>query len=302
MAVASTDDDTAILQKAPPNSCALSELTQATCGIGTWTLRVVQPRVIQYNYNWQGQERQGKRLECILLSEDSDSYCMGMVKRTGTADAAERNFKQLVEKFNENSIWNMSRITLVAEKVQFIGSPVKHVIDLVKTKVVPVLQSTTFPKIPTPPESLATIVTLPRKQQVHFLALVRAVEKQRTATTSRGDRTIVDVTFVDGWPADQSGKHRIHVSGHCPFHDCHCTAYVGCLLIRPALLRQHVDQGLRLQLRDCDVVRAHDRLLEDQPRRTQPSLGALLHRHESAPQTVGGATRAPSVLQAGGAY
>jgi hypothetical protein len=169
MAVASTDDDPAILQKAPPNSCALSELTQATCGIGTWTLRVVQSPVIQYNYNWQGQERQGKRLEHILLSDDSDSYCMGMVKRTGTADAAGKNFKQLVEKFNENTIWNMSRITLVAEKVQFIGLPVKHFIDLVKTKVVPVLQSTTFPKAPTPPENLPTtpsIVLFPGGDQI----------------------------------------------------------------------------------------------------------------------------------------
>ena len=72
----------------------------------------------------------------------------------------------------------MSRITLISEKLQFIGSPVKHVIDLTKTKINPVLQSTTFPETPTPPKSLATIVQLPRKQQVNFLALVRAVEKQ----------------------------------------------------------------------------------------------------------------------------
>ena len=39
---------------------------------------------------------------------------------------------------------------------------------------------------------------LTRKQQVHFLALVRSVEKQRIATTARGERIIVDVTFVDG--------------------------------------------------------------------------------------------------------
>ncbi len=92
----------------------------------------------------------------------------------------------------------MSRITLISEEPQFIGSPVKHVIDLTKTKLSPVLKSTTFPKTPTPPESPATIVQLPRKQQVHFLALVHAVEKQRSAITSRGERTIVDVTFVDG--------------------------------------------------------------------------------------------------------
>ena len=123
---------------------------------------------------------------------------MGTVRRSGSTATGEQNFGAMVKKFTKDSIWNMSRITLLTEKLQFIGSPVKHVIDLTKTKVSPVLQSTTFPKTPTPPESLATIVQLPRKQQVHFLALVRAVEKQRSAITSRGERTIVDVTFVDG--------------------------------------------------------------------------------------------------------
>ena len=123
---------------------------------------------------------------------------MGTVRRSGSTETAEQNFRAMVKKFQKETIWNMSRITLVSEKPQLLGSPVKHVIDLTKTKVSPVLQSTTFPKTPRPPESLATIAQLPRKQQVHFLALVRAVEKQRSAITSRGERTIVDVTFVDG--------------------------------------------------------------------------------------------------------
>ena len=42
-------------------SCLLAELTPSNCGIGTWILRVVQPRVIEYVYTWQGQQRQGKR-------------------------------------------------------------------------------------------------------------------------------------------------------------------------------------------------------------------------------------------------
>ena len=192
----------AVLQNTPlgmaQQSCPLGELTPTTCGIGTWTLRVVQTRVIEYTYTWQGQQRQGKKAEYILLSEDSNSYCMGIVKRTGTAATADQTFKATMEKFKEGTIWNMSRITLASEKTQFVGSPVKYVIDLTKTKVSPVLQSTTFPNTPTPAESLATIVQLPRQQKVDFVTLVRAVEKQRTATTSRGDRTIVDVTFMDG--------------------------------------------------------------------------------------------------------
>jgi hypothetical protein len=158
----------------------------------------VHPRVVEYLYTWQGAERQGKKLECILLSADSDSYCTGIIKRTGSTGTADQSFKNSVAKFQEDTIWNMSRVTLVAEKPQFIGAPVKYVIDLAKTKVSPVLQSTTFPKTPTPPDSLATIVQLLRQQRVDFLAIVRSVANQRQATTSRGDRIIVDVTFMDG--------------------------------------------------------------------------------------------------------
>ena len=149
----------------PPGSYILRELTPTTCGIGAWSLRVVGPKVVEYTYHWQGQTRQGKKLECILLSEDSNSYCMGLVKRHGSNAAAEQNFNNFVTKFREDTVWSMSRITLANQNTQFISSPVKHVVDLTKTKVSAVLQSTSFPKIPTPPENLATVLRLPRQQK-----------------------------------------------------------------------------------------------------------------------------------------
>ena len=110
-----------------------------------------------------------EKLECILLSEDSNSYCMGLVKRHGSTAAAEPNFNAFVTKFGEDTVWSMSRITLAKENTPFISSPVKHVVDLTKTKVAAVLQSTPFPKIPTPPENLATVLRLPRQQKMTSL-------------------------------------------------------------------------------------------------------------------------------------
>ena len=150
-----------------------------------------------------------EKLECILLSEDSNSYCMGLVKRHGSTAAAEQNFNNFVTKFREDTVWSMSRITLAKENTQFISSPVKHVVDLTKTKVSAVLQSTSFPKIPTPPENLATVLRLPRQQKNDFMAIVRSVENKRTATTARGDRTIVDVTLLDGSRLDNGNMATI---------------------------------------------------------------------------------------------
>ena len=179
-------------------SCLLAELTPSNCGIGTWILRVVQPRVIEYVYSWQGQQRQGKKAEYILLSEDSNDYCMGIVKCSGSSVAAQQNFKAHVEKFQTGTIWSMSRITLSSEKAEYVGSPVKVVIDLTKTKLSPVLESAAFPRMPTPPESLATIVQLTRQQKIDFLALMHTGEKHRSVTTKSGERNVIDVTFLDG--------------------------------------------------------------------------------------------------------
>ena len=76
---------------------------------------------------------------------------MGAVKSQGTSDLSELKFNAFVEQLKEGTLWNTSRVTLALEKPQFIGSPVKHVIDLAKTKLSPALQSITFPTIPTPP-------------------------------------------------------------------------------------------------------------------------------------------------------
>ena len=116
----SSEEEKAVLQSTSSDkaqqSCLLAELTPSNCGIGVWILRVVQPRVIEYMYCWQGQQRQGKKAEYILLSEDSNAYCMGVVKCSGTSVSAEQNFKANVQKFQIGTIWSMSRITLASEK------------------------------------------------------------------------------------------------------------------------------------------------------------------------------------------
>ncbi len=92
-----SEEDKAVLQST--RSLPLAELTASTCGIGTWILRVVQPRVIEYAYMWQSQQRQGKKAECMLLSEDSKVYCMCVVKCSGSSATADKNFQAQVEKF-----------------------------------------------------------------------------------------------------------------------------------------------------------------------------------------------------------
>ena len=196
MAAAATD--TQVLQSTEEQSTSLRELTPSTCGVGAWILRVVHPRVIDYLYQYQNQERKGRKMECILASKDSDCYCMGLIKHAGSGDTADKTFKAAAAKFKDNTIWRLTRITLAIDKPQYVSSPIKHVIDLSKTKVSPVLESSTFPKAPTPPDALATTLRISRGQKTDLLALAQSITNQRTVTAARGEKIIVDATVIDG--------------------------------------------------------------------------------------------------------
>ena len=121
-----------------------------------------------------------------------------MVKGGGSSVTAEQNFKAHVQRLQNGTMWSMSRITLSSDKAEYLGALVKVVIDLAKTKLSPVLESAVFPKTPTPPESLASIVQLRRQQKMDFLALVNTGEKHRSVTTKSGEKNVIDVTFLDG--------------------------------------------------------------------------------------------------------
>ena len=131
---------------------ALDELTPSTAGFANVLVKVhkcFQPQ--EYTYTWNGQTKQGKRQEYVLVSKDSSSYCIGSITRKGTGAGAEAGFKKALDKFKVGTIWQLTKVVFAKEKPAYVGAPVKNVIDLVLTKCAPVLQSTvSMPAQPTP--------------------------------------------------------------------------------------------------------------------------------------------------------
>ena len=185
---------------------SLAELTHSTAAFANVLVKVHksgQPN--EYTYTWNGENRQGKRQEYVLVSTDSDIYGIGCIVRKGTGASAETTFNKATQKFQVGSIWRLTKVVFVKDKAAYVGAPVKDVIDLVQTKCAAVLQSTvSMPPQPTPAEDLVTILDIVVPQRVDVTCIVRSIEKERTGKTAEGQRRIVDVTLLDG--SEKEGK------------------------------------------------------------------------------------------------
>jgi hypothetical protein len=178
---------------------SLAELTAQSGKIGQWMLRVCgTPDEHEYKYTYQGKPTTGKVLVCHFVSTVSSQYCLGKFKRKGKEPAASSEFLKAFKKFNDQTIWKVSKVSFTNDKQLYTGSPIKVVIDMNATTFQPVLQSTVaMPVQATPPEELATLLESPANQRVDVLALLVSVSDERSHTTAFGPRKIVDVTIRD---------------------------------------------------------------------------------------------------------
>ena len=191
------------------DSLDLHELNAKAAGIGTWVLRVHGARYIEYEYVWQGQPRKGQKVECHLVAADG-FYCQGIIKalpRSGGAVDPAAELKTFQEKFKDGTIWRMTKVALIKERSEFIGSPLKVCIDLRKTKCTGILQGIVeMAPAPAPEEDLASILALEHTQRVDLTTLIASISPARRETTAYGQKDIVDVTFVDG--SKQAGQQE----------------------------------------------------------------------------------------------
>ena len=140
----------------------LQNLTEQSAGVGTWLLSVAnEPRPVEYTWKKKpGQMVTGKKFECLLVSEDSTEYCLGVYKRKSKEPVATREFKAAAERFKKVSVWKVNKISLVKTDSKYLGCSHKVVIDLNTSNFQPVRQSTVqMPKQATPPNSLRKRLT-----------------------------------------------------------------------------------------------------------------------------------------------
>lgn len=72
----------------------LQHLTEQSAGIGAWMLQVTgDPKDTEYTWNKNGKSGKGRKLEIILVSEESSEYCLGVYRRLGKEPKATQDFE-----------------------------------------------------------------------------------------------------------------------------------------------------------------------------------------------------------------
>ena len=178
---------------------SLHELSPATAAVGVWSVKVYNDAVVEtYDFQYQGQKRQGKKVSVLFLSSDAETYCLGRIKKS--AAFGDQALAAVALKFKAGTMWKITKVALFPENSNHVSCPVKVLVDLGKTTFTLLLQSTDqMPKQPAPPEQLSDLLKVSKMQKCDVTVLIQSItEVPRNVKTPQGQRLIVDVTFTDG--------------------------------------------------------------------------------------------------------
>ena len=80
----------------------LGNLTEQSARVGTWLLSVATaPRSEEYKWAKANGDGTGKKLECLLVSEDSTEYCLGLFRKRGKEPGATKDLTAAMAKFRK---------------------------------------------------------------------------------------------------------------------------------------------------------------------------------------------------------
>ena len=177
----------------------LQNLTEQSARIGSWLLLVAtNPKPQDYTWTRGSTAGSGRKIEVLLVSQDSTQYCLGQFTRKGKEPAATKAFNEATDRFKKGSVWRVNKISLAKKDPKYLGCSHKVVIDLNASNFQPVLQSTvTMPEQATPPEDLNTLLQCSPGQLIDVIAFATNVSERRQKQTPLGMRDLVDITIMD---------------------------------------------------------------------------------------------------------
>ena len=172
-------------------ACQLAELLNQN-GAGEYELQSNHAEIYDYEYTWGGKEVSAQKLQVELQSRAPDQYCLGVAK---LQKGDKKELQTLLQRFSKGTVWKFGKVKLTDDKTAFINTPCRVVIDLRKSHTTALLQSTGFPKAPSPPTTIADILQLKQRQRFDLIAIPAKILGERR---SGAGQDIADVRLIDG--------------------------------------------------------------------------------------------------------
>ena len=180
---------------APSATLPLRELTKRSGQFGAWFVVVQQAKVDIYEYQYQGQQRNGKAFSCIFVSSDDPTeYCIGQLRWNKNN---ESKFLAVQKKLCDGFAFIMTKVSISNDaKKQYIHAPIQTVVNVADTTFSPVLHSKDSNLCyPEPPATIADCVHLTSQQFFDVTALVKTVSTPRPV---KDNRVVFDIEIIDG--------------------------------------------------------------------------------------------------------
>ena len=175
------------------NETQLAELLNQEAGqTGEYELKVLHSDILDYKYTYAGKEVTTQKLQVLLQSRIPEQYCLGVAK---LQKQDKKELQQMHLRFAVGSTWKFASVKLLDEKTAYVHTACRVVFDLRKTKATAMLQSTSIPKAPSPPTTIADVLQLKQMQRFDLMAIPAAILDTRR---SGAGMHIADVRLIDG--------------------------------------------------------------------------------------------------------
>lgn len=173
----------------------LSLLASTSGSVGMWALKIVHKSVTAFSMPVRSKPPKAmEKLNVHLVSAVGEKYI------TGQAVETPQRMPQLAAKWKVGEVVRISKVAKVEERKEYIGSPLKVVIDLKKTSVkYSQPGADDMPRMAQPPDQLCDILNLSSRQYVDVTVLVLSVSAGRSVTLQSGEKkTVQTIKFTDG--------------------------------------------------------------------------------------------------------
>ena len=181
----------------------LAELLNQEAGqTGAYELKVTRAEIVEYTYPWQGKQVPTEKLQVLLQSRRQEEYCLGVAK---LQKKDRKELQQMLQRFAVGTTWKLTAVKLHDDKSAYIHTACRISIDLRKTKATAMLQSTSFPRTPSPTTNIADAIKLRQMQRFDFTAIPDSILSERH---SGAGQNIADARLTDGSkdPRDTSSE------------------------------------------------------------------------------------------------